>query len=317
MLITPRGCVRQSRVALVAIAVAIPLGMLATVYTGGRPAGTIAAEHKVQVVASFYPLYDFSSHVAGGRADVTSLVPPGIEPHDWEPTLGDVTRVRSADMLVINGAGFEAWVDSIGAKKIVNTTEEIELEEYEEKEGDGHGHGVVNPHIWLDPVLAKHQVEAIRAALAQADPDNADYYSENAASYTAELDSLDALIRSELSSCDKSEFIAFHDAFGHFAERYGLKQHAIHGVSPEGEILPQRLQQVIELARSLGISVIYSEDLVDSRLAEVVAGEIPGGRVLVLSPIEGISSNERAAGIGYIEKMMENVANLKEGLGCA
>lgn len=299
---------RQSRAALAAIAVVIPLAMVATVYTGGQPTGTIATERKVQAVASFYPLYDFALHVAGDRATVTSLVPPGIEPHDWEPTLGDVTRVRSADLLIINGAGFETWADGIGARKIVNTSEGMELEVRE---------GAVDPHIWLDPLLAKRQVEAIGATLAQADPASAEYYSENAASYNAELDSLDSFIRSELSNCEKSEFIAFHDAFGRFAERYGLEQHAIHDISPEGEVLPQRLQEVIELARSLGISVIYSEDLVDPRLAEVVAGEIPGGRVLVLSPIEGIDAEERAAGIDYIAKMRENVANLKEGLECA
>lgn len=305
---------RQSRIALAAIGIIIPLAMLAAVYTGGGPAGSDTAERKIQVVVSFYPLYDFASHIAGDRATVTSLVPPGIEPHDWEPTLGDVTRVSSAEMLIINGAGFESWADSIGAKKIVDTSEGIEFEEHEEGAEDD---GMVDPHIWLDPLLARHQVGVIRDALVEADPDNTDYYVENAAAYIAELDSLDAFIRSELSSCDRSEFIAFHDAFGHFAERYGLEQHAIHGVSPEGEVLPQRLQQVIGLARSLGISVIYSEDLVDSRLAEVVAGEIPGGKVLVLSPIEGISAEERAAGVGYIEKMRENVGNLKEGLRCA
>jgi zinc transport system substrate-binding protein len=282
--------------------------MVATIYTGGQPAGTATGERKLQAVASFYPLYDFASHVAGDRATVTSLVPPGIEPHDWEPTLGDVTRVGSADLLIINGAGFEVWAEGIGAGKIVNTSEGIELDD---------GNGAVDPHVWLDPVLAKRQVEAIGTALAQADPANAEYYSENAADYSAELDLLDSFIRSELSNCEKSEFIAFHDAFGHFAERYGLEQHAIHDISPEGEVLPQRLQEVIELARSLGISVIYSEDLVDPRLAEVVAGEIPGGRVLVLSPIEGIDVEERATGIDYIAKMRENVTNLREGLQCA
>lgn len=305
----PKSGVRQSRAALAAIAVVIPLAMVATVYTGGQLASTATGERKLQVVASFYPLYDFASHVAGNRATVTSLVPPGIEPHDWEPTLGDVTRVRSADLLIINGVGFEKWADGIGARKIVNTSEGIELAQ----EGE---HGAVDPHIWLDPVLAKHQVEAIGAALAQADPANAQYYSKNAASYSAELDSLDSFIKSELSGCEKSEFIAFHDAFGRFAQRYGLEQHAILDISPEGEILPQRLQEVIGLAKSLGISVIYSEDLVDPRLAEVVAGEIPGGKVLVLSPVEGIDAQERAAGIDYMAKMKENVANLKEGLKC-
>jgi zinc transport system substrate-binding protein len=257
-------------------------------------------------VTSFYPLYDFSSHVAGDRAEVSSLVPPGVEPHDWEPTLGDVNRARSADMLVINGADFESWAGGIGAKRIVNTSEGIEL-------GDA-----ADPHIWLDPVLARKQVESIRAALALVDPENASYYNENAAAYAAELDGLDIHIRSELAACEKSDFIAFHDSFGRFAERYGLRQHAIQGVSPEGEVLPQRIEEVITLARQMGISVVYSEDLVDGRLAQVIAGEIPGGRVLVLSPIEGIDKQELAgAGIGYIEKMKENVASLKEGLQCS
>lgn len=294
----------QQRAALAAIAVVIPLAMVATLYTGGAPQEAGDAGNRTRVVTSFYPLYDFASHVAGNRAEVSALVPPGIEPHDWEPTLGDVNRARSADMLVINGAGFESWADGIGAKRIVNTSEGIEL-------------AGADSHVWLDPILVKEQVESIRAALALVDSKNAAYYNENAAAYAAELDSLDSFIRSELATCKKSDFIAFHDAFSRFAQRYGLNQHAIHDISPEGEALPQRLHQVIELAGELGINTVYSEDLVDGRLAQVIADEIQGGRVLTLSPIEGIDREELAAGIGYIEKMKENVANLKEGLQCA
>jgi zinc transport system substrate-binding protein len=295
----------QQRVALAAIAVVVPLAMVATLYTGAAPQEAGNAGNRTRVVTSFYPLYDFAYHIAGDRAEVSSMVPSGVEPHDWEPTLGDVNRARSADMLVINGAGLESWVDGIGAKRIVNTSEGIELADS------------ADPHVWLDPVLAREQVESIRAALALVDPENAAYYNENAAAYAAELDSLDSFIRSELATCEKSDFIAFHDAFSRFAQRYGLNQHTIHGISPEGEVLPQRLQQVVELAGELGINTVYSEDLVDSRLAQVIADEIPGGRVLTLSPIEGIDREELAAGVGYIEKMKENVASLKEGLKCA
>ncbi|HEU4605584.1 MAG TPA: zinc ABC transporter substrate-binding protein [Nitrososphaera sp.] len=305
----------QSRVALAAIAVVIPLAMLATLYTDRPAQQDSGAQEKTIVVASFYPLYEFAAHVGGDRAEVSSLVPAGIEPHDWEPTAQDKQRVQSSDMLVINGAGFESWAGDMEAKLIVDTSDGIELE-HEEVE-DEHGHeGGVNPHIWLDPILAKHQVEKIRDAMIIADPENADYYNENAAAFAAELDQLDAFARLELAGCEKSDFIAFHDAFAHFAERYGLEQHSIHGVSPEGEILPQRLQEVIELAGDLYLDVIYAEDLIDSRLADTIAGEIPGGRVLVLSPIEGIDREEQAAGVGYIEKMEQNIANLKVGLGC-
>jgi zinc transport system substrate-binding protein len=304
----------QNRAALAAIAIVIPLAMIATLYTG-RPAQLQAEEReKIVVVASFYPLYEFASRVGGDRAEVSSLVPAGTEPHDWEPKPGDAERARSADMVVINGAGFESWVDDMEARAVVNTSEGIELEH---EEDDGHGHeGGVNPHIWLDPVLAKHQVEKIREAFAAADPENANYYDQNAAGFIAELDQLDAFIKLQLGGCEKTDFIALHDAFAHFAERYGLTQHSIHGVSPEGEILPQRMQEIIDLANDLGINVIYSEELVDSKLVDTIAGEIPGGRVLVLSPIEGINQEEQAMGIGYIDKMRENIDSLKEGLGC-
>ena len=100
----------QQRAALIAIAVVVPLAMVAALYTGAAPQEAASIANRTKVVTSFYPLYDFASHVAGDRAEVSSLISPGIEPHDWEPTLGDVNRARSADMLVINGAGFESWV---------------------------------------------------------------------------------------------------------------------------------------------------------------------------------------------------------------
>lgn len=310
----------QSMAALAAIATLIPLAMIATANTS-RPAQQDEEENeKITVVASFYPLYEFASRVVGDRAEVSSLVPAGVEPHDWEPTAEDVLRGRSADMLVINGAGFESWVDDVKATVVANTSEGVKFDYEEEKEEgeDEHGHrgGGVNPHIWLDPMLAKHQIDKIRNVIVSADPVNADYYNENSDRFAEELDSLDAFIRSELADCEKSDFIAFHDAFVHFSERYGLRQHSIHGVSPEGEILPQTMQHIVELANELDINVIYSEDLIDSRLADTIANEIPSGKVLVLSPIEGISREEQAAGIGYIDKMKHNIANLKEGLEC-
>jgi zinc transport system substrate-binding protein len=314
----------QSRAALSAIAILIPLAMIATAQTG-RPGQQGREEHeKITVIASFYPLYEFASRVVGDRAEVSSLVPAGIEPHDWEPTAEDISRGRSADVLVINGAGFEKWADEMKAKVIANTSEGIEFDHKEEKEAEDEEHGQggaavvvgVNPHIWLDPMLAKHQIDKIRNVMARSDPANADYYNQNTDRFSAELDSLDAFIRSELADCDKSDFIAFHNAFTHFSERYGLRQHSIQGISPEGEILPQTIQQIIKLANKLDINIIYSEDLIDSRLADTIANEIPNGKVLVLSPIEGIDKEEQAAGIGYIDKMKQNIANLKEGLEC-
>jgi zinc transport system substrate-binding protein len=176
--------------------------------------------------------------------------------------------------------------------------------------------GSMDPHIWLDPTLAKQQVEKIRDGLIKVDPANTAYYNENANRFISELDSLDRTIKSELSNCEKKDFIAFHNAFSYFASRYGLTQHSIQGVSPEAEVLPQRLQQTINLARDMGLDTVYSEELADPRFASVIAQEIPNGKVLVLSPIEGIDKEEQNAGVDYLDKMKENIENLKVGLKC-
>lgn len=301
-------------VAVAASAIVIASGIIAMSSQNQPPANS--GTEKVKVIASFFPLYDFARHVGGDNAEVTLMVPAGIEPHDWEPTPRDIESAEKAELIVYNGAGFESWVSELNARTKVDTSKEIqiiraELGDEERQEGSG-----LDPHIWLDPMLAKKQVEAIRDGLVQVDPDNADYYRQNAGMYLKELDSLDSLIRSDLSNCEKNDFIAFHNAFSYFSKRYGLVQHSIQGVSPEGEVLPQRIQEIKQLAIDLGIDVIYAEELIDPRLADVIADEIPNGRVLVLSPIEGLAEEEFEQGLGYIDKMKENLDSLKVGLNC-
>lgn len=301
-----------------AVAVIVPLAIMADTQNNVPP--EIAGDQKIKVVASFFPLYDFARQVGRDRAEVTSMVPAGVEPHDWEPTIRQISDAQSADLFIFNGAGFESWAQDIEAKFVVDTSSGLELLEVgegeEEHEGEEEEHGAFDPHIWLDPVLAKQQVDKIRAGFVEVDPENAQYYNDNAARFAAELDALDASIRSELSNCEKQDFIAFHNAFSYFANRYGLTQHSVHGGLPEGEVAPQRLQAVVDLANELKIDTIYSEELVDPRLAEVIASEIPDGKVLVLSPIEGLEEEEQQAGLGYIDKMEQNLVNLKAGLKC-
>jgi zinc transport system substrate-binding protein len=270
---------------------------------------------KLKVVASFYPMYEFAKQVGGNRVELSSLIPIGVEPHDFEPTIQQIQNAQTADMMVINGAGMEgSWIKKIDAKFLVDTSQGIQL--LGSNESGAHG-GATDPHIWLDPILAKQQVEKIRDAFVKIDPNSAAYYDYNAKNYIGKLDALDASIKEAFPNCSKKDFIAFHNAFSYFAKRYGLNQHSIHeGVTPEGEILPQRLTQVIDLAHKLDLNIIYSEELLDPRSATVIAQDIPNGKVLVLSPIEGISKEEQKAGIGYIDKMNQDIASLKIGLGC-
>lgn len=270
-------------------------------------------ESRIKVVASFYPVYEFVKEIGGNKVDVTSLIPIGVEPHDYEPTIQQIQNAETADLVVYNGAGLEKWIDKINAKFKVEASQGLNLL----MSNDTGNSGTYDLHVWLDPILAEMEVENIRDALVKIDPANTQYYKANADRFIGKLNDLDYRIKTELATCNKKDFIAFHNAFTYFANRYGLNQHSVHqGLTPEGEVLPQRLQGVIELARDLGLHIVYSEDLVDPRSSEVIAQEIPNGKVLILSPIEGINSEEQRAGIGYLDKMNENVENLKIGLEC-
>lgn len=293
----------------------LPKDVVGSFADNDRTSGSISLNMnhpKLKIVSSFYPLLEFTKQIGGNRVEVSSLVPIGIEPHDFDPTIRQIQNAETADILIYNGAGLEKWIEKINVKSKVDASQNLSLLNSNGEDKSG----MYDPHVWLDPVLAKGQVESIRNALMNADPLNAKYYSENANKFIEKLDKLDDDMRGELLDCKKHDFISFHNSFSYFAKRYGLNQHSIYGLSPEGEILPQKLQQIIQLAKDKALSAIYSESLIDPRFANVVAEEIPNGKVMVLSPIEGINQKEQNQGIGYLDKMYENIKSLRIGLEC-
>lgn len=269
------------------------------------------SSHKLSVISSIFPIHEFVKKVGGDMITSTLIVPAGIEPHDFEPTISQIQTINSADVLVYNGLGIESWLTKIESIQKIDTSNELNAS-YSDKRNM-----TLDPHVWLDPLLAKKQVENIRDGLITIDPKNKDSYNSNAKSFLAELDELDKTIRIQLESCKKNDFISFHNSFLYFANRYGLTQHSISESGPEAEVTPARLAEIINVAKTLDLEVIYSEELMDSRYAQVIAQEIPNGKVLVLSPIEGLTKNDQDAGIGYIDKMHENIMNLSLGLECS
>lgn len=303
----------NTRLAIIAISIVIPLTAF-VIWPSDQSRSSQIEMHQIKILASFYSLYEFTKQVGGDRVSVSTIIPAGIEPHDWEPTIQDLQKMQEANMIVINGAGFEAWLDDFIANNpdvlIVDTSNGIELIESsgDEHEDDHKDEFKKDPHIWLNPVLAKKQVENIADNIIKLDPENAPYYQENADAYNSKLDLLDQKIRNELSTCNKNDFIAFHDAFSYFAIEYGLNQHTLVGVDPHTEPTAITLQQIIENAQSLNLHIIFTEEAVNPRISEVIADEI-GGKILVLSPIEIADKNS-----DYIQKMEQNLLNLKEEL---
>jgi zinc transport system substrate-binding protein len=258
------------------------------------------------VVTSFYPLYDFARQVAGDRAEVISLVPAGVEPHDWEPSPRDVARVEKAAVFVYNGAGFDAGVERLarGAGKavVVEATAGLALIDRD-------------PHVWLDPTLAKAQAELIRAALAKADPAGANDYASRATAYGARLTKLDETFSSGLATCERRELVVSHAAFGYLARRYRLTQVPVMGLAPQAEPSPAELARVVRTVKRLKATVIFFETLVSPRLAETLAAEV-GAKTMVLNPIEGLTSEEEKAGKDYMAVMDDNLRNIRTALGC-
>jgi zinc transport system substrate-binding protein len=266
--------------------------------------------HKLTVISSFFPIDEFVEKVGGNVIESSLVIPPGIEPHDFEPTIGQIQNIDSADALVYNGLGIENWITKISPTHKIDASKGLNVS-YSDKRNM-----TLDPHVWLDPLLAKKQVENIRDGLMIIDPKNKETYISNAKTFLDELDILDKTIRAELESCKKRDFISFHNSFSYFAKRYGLTQHSISDTGPEAEVTAARLVEIINLAKSLDLRVIYSEELMDSRYALAIGQEIPNSKVLVLSPIEGLIKKEQDAGIGYIDKMHENIKNLAAGLEC-
>ena len=268
------------------------------------------SSHKLVVISSILPIDEFVKKVGGEMIESSLIIPAGIEPHEFDPTINQIQTISSAEVLVYNGLGIENWLTKIDPPNKIDASNGLNAS-YSDRRNM-----TLDPHVWLDPMLAKKQVENIRNGLISIDPSNKDTYNSNAKSFLAELDELDRSIRSELESCKKKDFISFHNSFSYFAKRYGLTQHSISESGPEAEVTPARLAEVINVAKNLGINVIYTEELMDPRYAQVIAQEIPNGKVLILSPIEGLTKEEQNAGIGYIDKMHEDIKNLSMGLEC-
>ena len=193
---------------------------------------------------------------------------------------------------------------------------EDDHDEHEEGGHDGHHHDYeFDPHIWLDPILVKQQVNVIRDGLIEADPQNKEYYEENARIYNNKMDALDMKIGSALSSCQKDTIVPYHNAFTYLGERYDIHIMALGGMAPDSEASAAEIAEFVDFVKDNDIKVIFSEELVDPRLAEVIADEA-NARVMLFSPLEALSPEEEGTNISYIDKMEQNLDSLKVALEC-
>lgn len=289
---------------------------------------------KLKVMASFYPMYDFAVKIGGEKAEVLDMVPAGTEPHDWEPAASDMKNLEEADLFVYSGAGMEHWVDtvlgSLENQKLVTVEasegltllpghdeeeedEEADAESHEEADDDEHEHGQYDPHVWLSPLNAKKEMENIKNAYIEADPENKDYYEANYETWAEKFDELDQEYRDTLSAMPNKDIVVAHEAFGYLCDAYGLNQVGIEGLSPDSEPDPARMAEVIDFVKDNSVKVIFFEELVSPKVAETIAAET-GASAQMLNPLEGLSDEELKQGEDYFSVMESNLEQLREAL---
>lgn len=288
------------------------------------PIAAPAAE-PLRIVTSFTILADLTQQVAGDRANVTSLVGPDGDAHGYEPTPTDVRSLSQADFVVVNGLGFEGWIDRLISASgydgpIVTASSTVnaigrEGEHHDDDDDDhdhGHGHdhghdddhgnddhrdhdhGAEDPHAWTSPREVRRYVEVIRDALIDRDPEHASTYRERASAYIDELDALDAWIRDTLESIppDHRRAIVGHDSFAYFGRDYGIEFVSALGLSTDAEPSARQVGELIRQLRQDDVRVLFLESITDSRQVERIAADGNGhiGGALysdALSPADG------------------------------
>ena len=287
--------------------------------TAACDTASAGASGKLDVVAAFYPLQYVTEQVGGDRVKVSNLVKPGAEPHDLELSPKQVAEIADADLAVyLHGfqpAVDEAVADHAKDKSLDAATVQalhdgfVPLEEgelHEDEKGK-------DPHVWLDPTRLAGIADAVAKKLGEADADHADEFTANAKALRTKLDALDGEFKSGLANCKQKTIVVSHNAFGYLADRYGLTQLAITGLTPEDEPSAGRLAEVSRFAKQNKVSVVFFETLVSDKVAKTLADEV-GAKAEVLDPIEGIEAGSKD---DYVSVMRSNLTTLRGALGCS
>lgn len=274
---------------------AIVVGTVAAAFASGgdsRQPGTN------DVVAAFYPLAYAAEQLGGPRAHVTNLTPVGAEPHDLELSPDDVAAVKEAGLVLLLGHGFQPQLERTARTSNGTSLSLLDTPGIDRHEND--------PHVWLDPLRYALLVRAIGRAM-HAEP--------AAARLVTGLHELDREFHAGLADCARRELVTSHDAFGYLAQRYGLRQISVEGLSPEAEPAPQELARVIARVGASGATTVFAEPLASPRVARTVSRET-GVTVAVLDPLEGLTPRALAHSADYFTVMRANLAALRKGLGC-
>ena len=283
------------------------------------------SNNKLTIVTSFYPMYISTLNIVKDIPNVEVLNMTTSQTgclHDYSLSTKDLKTLSNADILIINGAGMESFLDDvideysdlniIEASKGIDLIEDTEHDDHtEDHDHEDHDHDV-NPHVWVSISKNIEEVSNIAEELSSLDPNHANEYQDNANEYIAKLENLKTEMHSTLDNIAHKDIITFHEAFPYFAEEFGLNIVGVIEIEPDSEPSAKEVENIISIINEKNIKALFTEPQYSSKIADTIAKET-GASIYTLDPIVTGDSNEKAYN-DYIIKMQENLNTLKEAL---
>lgn len=293
-------------------AVLIMVAMIVVFVVLNNPPATHPSSDKLRIAATIHPLADIISQVGGSYVDVQTILPPGASPHTFEPTPEQIRNLQGTKLIFAIGHGLDSWVkplaDNVPNAISIITDRGIKLRDLPADQIDLDAPDEnVDPHYWLDVSNAKIMSQDIADALIQTDPTHKDAYVANLSSYLAKLDQLDKDIKDRLSDLSKHELITHHNAWGYFADTYGLKIVGTFEISPGKEPTPRQIADLQSKVRQYDIMTIFSEPQLSEQSLVPFVQDLKL-KIAVLDPEGGLNN------MGYFDLMRYNATTIANAL---
>lgn len=288
---------------------------------------------KLNIVTSFFPIYDLTKKVAGDKAEVLNLTKNG-DAHAFEPNIKHMETIENSDLLIVNGAGMEPWVENIKTNfsnlDILTLSDKIKLmnihdvekfniiseadEDHHDDDHDhdhDHDHGEFDPHIWISPKNAATMLSNIKDKLIELDKENANYYENNYEKYKLELENLSKEYENALNKYNGKSIVVPHVAFNYIFVPHNIKQIGISGINSTDGATATRIAEIVSLLKENNIKTVFYEYGESDKTAQTIANEI-GGSIKPISSLEVISQEDIDKGEDYISLMRMNLKNISD-----
>jgi zinc transport system substrate-binding protein len=262
-------------------------------------------EPVIKVVASIFPISNIVTEIGDGKVNVTTIVQPGADPHEFEVTPMTALAIDRADIVFYISPSFDGW--AVGSEKTGIASRSFEFAKIFDDSLIRTGRDI-NPHIWLDPLFAKTMGQAVAQELSRIDPAHAEFFLTREAIFSSSIDSLDAWVKAEIRASGLKDFVSFHPAWTYFARRYALRERGVLELTPEQEPSAKQIAEVIRMMKRQGIKLVFAEEFSNLALAEMVAQD-SGARVIVLDDLGGETRPGRDTYSGLIRYDVTKMAD--------